>query len=218
MYNKGRSLGGIATGKIKKQESFDKYYAHPNICLNCGNIIKIPDGKSVKDVKRKQFCNHSCSAIYNNKKLNHIAKPSNSKCLRCGIEIQYKHKPDGGYYMRKYCGLCAGVMRIKTSNKNITNEITKGILFSTTKNWQSARSIIRKDSREKYLACGKPLICLICGYKEHVDIAHIKGVSKFSDETLISIINNPDNLIALCPNHHWEYDHGILILPILNYL
>ena len=29
-------------------------------------------------------------------------------------------------------------------------------------------------------------------------------------------INNIDNLIALCPNHHWEYDNnGLDISPYL---
>ena len=38
-------------------------------------------------------------------------------------------------------------------------------------------------------------------------MAHIKAVSDFNDDTLISEINDIDNLIALCPNHHWEYDN-----------
>ena len=38
------------------------------------------------------------------------------------------------------------------------------------------------------------------------------AVSDFDDSALISEINSKDNLIALCPNHHWEYDHGLLKL------
>lgn len=52
----------------------------------------------------------------------------------------------------------------------------------------------------------------MCGYDKFVEIAHIKAVSEFDESALISDINSIDNLIALCPNHHWEYDNGVLIL------
>lgn len=96
-------------------------------------------------------------------------------------------------------------------NKDIEDR-TKGDLFTTFKNWQSARSFIRRNSQEKYLKSGRPLKCKVCGYDKHVEIAHIKAVSEFSDETHIGEINSIDNLVALCPNHHWEYDNGILKL------
>lgn len=44
--------------------------------------------------------------------------------------------------------------------------------------------------------------CKICGYNKHIEVAHIKAVSEFSDSTLISEINDINNLIGLCPNHH----------------
>lgn len=43
-------------------------------------------------------------------------------------------------------------------------------------------------------------------------MCHIRAVSDFSDDALISEINDISNLIALCPNHHYEYDAGILDL------
>lgn len=58
----------------------------------------------------------------------------------------------------------------------------------------------------------KPCKCAICGYDKHIEIAHIKAVSEFDDSVTIAEINSIDNLIALCPNHHWEYDNGILTL------
>lgn len=90
---------------------------------------------------------------------------------------------------------------------------TKGDLFSNRKNWQSARSSIQKDARKMYFdnnispKCAK---CAICGYTNHVEVAHIKAVSEFSNDTPIFTINSITNLIGLCPNHHWEYDNGIL--------
>ena len=89
---------------------------------------------------------------------------------------------------------------------------TKGELFNNRKNWQSARTSIRKDAQKSFENSGKVYKCIICGYDKHVEIAHIKAVSEFEDNALVSEINHPDNLIGLCPNHHWEYDNGLLKL------
>lgn len=89
---------------------------------------------------------------------------------------------------------------------------TKGELFANRRNWQSARSTIRRDAQEVFNKSNKPKQCEICGYNKHIEIAHIKAVADFDDNTLISEINDISNLIALCPNHHWEYDNGILQL------
>lgn len=87
---------------------------------------------------------------------------------------------------------------------------TKKELFSNRKNWQSARSSIQKMARNVFFSNNKEPKCCVCGYDKHVEVAHIKPVSDFTDETLIKEINSIDNLIGLCPNHHWEYDNGIL--------
>ena len=92
---------------------------------------------------------------------------------------------------------------------------TKGELFSCRKNWQSARTSIRKDAQKVFEQSGKPYRCAICGYDKHIEIAHIKAVSEFDDSALLTEINHPDNLIALCPNHHWEFDNNLLKLNIV---
>lgn len=87
---------------------------------------------------------------------------------------------------------------------------TKGELFANRKNWQSARSSIQKSARKIYMNYNNELKCKICGYNNHVEIAHIKSVSEHDDSSTIAQINSIDNLIGLCPNHHWEYDNGVL--------
>ena len=87
---------------------------------------------------------------------------------------------------------------------------TKNELLSKRKNYQSYRSAIRKLAERIYKNSDKELKCAICGYDKHVEIAHIKSVSEFDGHSTIAEINSIDNLIALCPNHHWEYDNGIL--------
>lgn len=89
---------------------------------------------------------------------------------------------------------------------------TKGQLFSERTNWQSARSAIRKDAVLVVRDNNIEKKCKICDYSNHVEICHIKSVSSFSDSTLISEINSVDNLLILCPNHHWEFDNGLITI------
>lgn len=100
----------------------------------------------------------------------------------------------------------------KVIKEPITPNKTKGELFSERKNWQSARSDIQKLARKTYISSGKPMKCFVCGYTRHVQVCHKKAVSDFDDKALIKEINDIDNLVALCPNHHWEFDKKILKL------
>lgn len=213
------SAGGKISAIISKYKSIEKYYSNPNYCLYCGKLIDIHDGMKVHDIKKKRFCDNSCAAFYNNKLRppRHSTKTTSGNCKSCGAIILFKNRTNNnGYYTkRKYCDACAKINRIKNRGDNLFTNITKGELFNNRKQqWQSARSSIQKDARIKYLNSNKQLICFICGYNKHVDIAHIKSVSKFPNETLISTINDPSNLLALCPNHHWEYDHKLINIKI----
>lgn len=101
------------------------------------------------------------------------------------------------------------IKKIKVLKERILQieHITKEELFSLRSNYQSARSAIRKHAQIIYEKSNKPKFCTKCGYSIHYQVAHIKPVSDFSNDTLISDINHIDNLIALCPNCHWEFDH-----------
>ena len=102
--------------------------------------------------------------------------------------------------------------------KYIKNDITlktKGELFENRKNWQSARTTIQRMARAIFKENNPNPSCQICGYNKHIEVAHIKAVSEFSDDTLLTTINSIDNLIGLCPNHHWEYDNNMLDLKNL---
>jgi predicted restriction endonuclease len=54
--------------------------------------------------------------------------------------------------------------------------------------------------------------CAVCSYSLHVDTCHRKAINSFPDNALIQEINNAKNLIGLCKNHHWEFDHGYLAI------
>lgn len=49
-------------------DALEKYYKNPVKCKNCGSIIKVPSNVKITEVRRKKFCNSSCSATYNNQK------------------------------------------------------------------------------------------------------------------------------------------------------
>ncbi len=46
-------------------------------------------------------------------------------------------------------------------------------------------------------------------------VCHVKKVSDFPLDTQIKVVNAPSNLIGLCPNHHWEFDNGVLSIKEL---
>lgn len=105
-----------------------------------------------------------------------------------------------------------GIPCLEIVKKIPANQRTKGELFTTLKNWQTARTAIRKDAQAVFDKSSTPRCCVICGYDKRIEIAHIKAVADFDDNTLVSEINDISNLVALCPNHHWEYDNGLLEL------
>ena len=181
-----------------------------NACLNCGKPVK------------NKYCNTHCQNSY--KIVINKAKYYLNPCLckYCNGIIEYK------YRMNKFCSnSCSAIVSnrtrkiekvikiknkvLKTSN-NLIKSQNKGKIFKLSKNWQSARSAIRRNACLVFKNSKKEYKCFICGYSHHVEIAHIRPVSDFNAESELSEINNINNLIALCPNHHWEFDHGVINL------
>lgn len=96
---------------------------------------------------------------------------------------------------------------VKKAKFNYLVGKTKKEIFESHCNWQSARTTIRRHAVKTYELSDKKKACNICGYDKHYEIAHIQAVSDFSDDAKIEDINSIDNLIALCPNCHWEFDN-----------
>lgn len=70
--------------------------------------------------------------------------------------------------------------------------------------------VIRCNARKLYIASDRPLACEFCGYNRNFEVCHIKDIARFPLDSLVGEINSLDNLIALCPNHHWELDGKFL--------
>ena len=50
----------------------------------------------------------------------------------------------------------------------------------------------------------------MCGYDAHYEVCHIRPITDFQPPDFVAQVNELSNLMALCPNHHWEFDHGKL--------
>lgn len=192
------SMGGKIMAARQRKEALANYYNNPNQCKYCNKTISIPEGGNVYATRIKKFCNSSCAASANN-----ISK--RTACVTCNKPI--RRRSTNKYYSEPHCFQC-----ITASNWANT---TKGELFATCKTWQSARGYIRKLAVKIYRSSHKNQVCLICGYSDWrvLEVAHRRAVSDFPDTALLGEINNIDNLEALCPTHHTEFDKGIRLLP-----
>ncbi len=149
-------------------------------CLNCGKLTMNP-----------KFCCSSCSATYTNKAYQK-RKPKPRLCKHCGEPISGR---------RTTCVEC---------NPNLMNWMgrTLGELQHRAKYQVSAH--LRTIARNVYDKAALPRTCANCGYDKHVEICHVRAINSFPDDTPIATINDLMNLVALCPNCHWELDHGLL--------
>lgn len=147
-----------------------------------------------KETSNPKFCSLSCSAIERNK--NMIRKRRKTKiCKRCPTLIVKK---------RTFCEVCSPLVKD-------WNIITLG--ETSRKRGTNRNTHIRDLARNKFLRTGYPRKCLNCGYSKHFQICHIKPMSSFSEDIIIGVINDFSNIIPLCPNCHWEFDHLDLIIP-----
>lgn len=152
----------------------------------------------------KKFCSKSCSNACNNGKVNR-RKITPRYCKTCGKEIITKSYTKR-LYCDEYCRSRSGFDWSKITFGDIKTRKYK----QPSNNYRS----IRDHSAHVYKKSGKPQACFNCGYDKHYHVSHIKPIILFSDDTPISVINSLDNLIALCPNCHWELDNGLIMLPL----
>lgn len=152
-------------------------------CLNCSSTTRNP-----------KFCTQKCSAIYNNKNTPKRKRKIYLCKSGCGAQINYN---------RKYCKNCFNNKRIDWENMTYQYFLNRHYSFRHT--------MIRELARKVYKKCGKPQKCAVCEF-QHIEVCHIKPINEFLPETKLKEINSPDNLVGLCPNHHYELDHGILKL------
>jgi hypothetical protein len=202
----------IEQRKVLREGQVKEYYKNPEICKNCHKIIEVKDYDSVAVTRKKKFCCLSCVSTYSNlhrpKKVLKDYKVAN--CQSCGTEITWKRCPNGNFSPKKYCDECLGErMREVWSMNEIANK-TKGEIKAQARNKQLWRTYFTSHSHRVYFASNVGDKCEICGYPHHVVVCHVKPIASFPDEAKVSEINSVVNLVGLCPNCHWELDHGLL--------
>ena len=146
-----------------------------------------------------KFCSRACSASQTNR----IPKRQKTKhaCATCKVEI---------YKGRTYCRECWSKQRITaTSELTLQEYVNRPSVCGKHPSWHYAH--IREFARRWNRAITKS--CQICGYSKHVEVAHIKAISSFPLTAKLKDINAASNVLGLCPNCHWEYDHGQLVAP-----
>ena len=217
-----------SVAKKRRTRSLYAYYSSPNYCRQCGKMIVVNKSMKVCEVRKKKFCNHSCSATYTNQ----FAQKGRLKSFveLCNEEDFIAAYNESCNYVQLGCAIGYSFVNSEISKKiklrmkrlgleeyksHVEEPIdcrTKEDLINNSSNWQSWRSSIQKKARATYRSSDKPKSCVVCGYDKTYEVAHIRPVSDFNNDTTISEINHIDNLIALCPNHHWEFDNSKLNL------
>jgi hypothetical protein len=219
-------------GRELRQKSLDKYYEDPNHCLNCGQVIHVKDNEVPAIARSKRYCSKSCAAHCNNhlypkrKAGVLVVNPNGDNvariCRRCGTTFEVGRYSSGKPRWRKHCDACISEIRSEkardicerkgTALPKPVGDMTKKELREHYTWHLHYKTTIGRHAKKVFSLSGQEKICKNCGFVHGIQVCHIKSIASFSDETLISEINNISNLTPLCPNCHWLFDHGILKL------
>jgi len=168
-----------------RQKAIDKYNQSPNVCLQCKQTMVLKENQEPCEVRRKKFCSQSCSSRFTN--TGRFRAPKRF-CQLCGKRLRNKANHCIGC-RSKFLREATGLTRKKDASQ---------VRIST-----HARMTLFENGL---------LPCKVCGYTFWVEAAHIKAVRTFSSDSLVKEINEKENLLPLCPNHHLEFDRGKLSL------
>lgn len=161
-------------------------------CSNCAKKKSIKRCNYKRSKTKKFFCDSSCAAAYNNTV--HIKRRKKiGLCVDCGAEVQHRSER------------CTDCYATSIRNKYNSSTLKDFIYQPGANKYNAIRYHARRVAREAGMN-----YCAICGYDTHVQICHIIPISNFDENDLMIDVNSPSNLLPLCPNHHWEFDNGIV--------
>jgi hypothetical protein len=146
-----------------------------------------------RETRNPKFCTRSCAAKRNNVLFPKRSPGSRCRVCQCPIPLR-----------NRYC-------REHKPNKPLDRSRPISTVYQTAKHPMYRRSRLREDARQVYLTA-RPYRCVHCGYDKYIEVCHRRPLASFPDETPISVANSLDNLLGLCRNCHWEFDHGLLQL------
>lgn len=141
------------------------------------------------------FCSRSCAVTIHNA-ITPKRSRVNRTCKHCGVALVGR---------RTVCDEC---------NPFLVDWDTVAIQDLQGRAKYQISAQIRCMARRAYRAAGLPRHCAVCGYSATFDVCHIVAIKDFPATASIASVNARENLVALCKNHHWELDHGILKLAL----
>jgi len=156
-----------------------------NNCLHCG-----------AETANAKYCSRSCANRINGRLFPSRQRITRS-CKHCGIALQTR---------RTTCDRC---------NPSFVDWQTVPLQELKAKALQQYAAQIRSLARVTYRKSTRLKACAICGYDVHYEVCHIKPINAFIPTDFVSTVNALSNLVALCPNHHWEFDHGYLATTLV---
>lgn len=140
------------------------------------------------------YCSSSCACRANRPK--RVMAPR--QCKRCGETFMRRDTNQS----KTNCPACR--------RKRRPFDITLGKLDRWANGKDRHPSWRHSQVREAARRQHKELLtrpCPSCGYDRHVELCHLKAITSFSKETLMSEVNDISNVLPLCRNCHWELDH-----------
>jgi len=172
-------------------------------CKNCETEFEKEPSQIART--KSNFCSRSCSARFNNKgRQRNPPKPR--KCKECNKA----YLCSGPHRSRILCADCGGKYKSHSSYfKSLTlkDYWLRDSVKGKHPSWRNTH--VRGFNR----SWNKGLLkngCQVCGYSKHVELAHIKPISSFIETATLGEINSASNLLTLCRNHHWEFDHSLI--------
>lgn len=160
-----------------------------NNCVNCN-----------KETNNPRFCSRSCAAKTTNKEsvkrqLTRVCVKCDSIVVNCRTTFCKQHFKEHQDNKVNYQSLTLGEYQSKPSVKDKHPSWINAHVRGFNRSWN-------KDLTKQS--------CEVCGYTKHVELCHIKPVRDFDSHATLGEINHPTNMRVLCPNHHWEFDNGLL--------
>jgi hypothetical protein len=153
------------------------------------------------DTRNPKFCSRSCAAVYNGKAVPK-RKKIQKKCVVCGVDVVNRNRYCKDHRPKRPYNNSKGSDRMKMET------VGSRRLDRVGDQYPSIRAHARRRARE----FGILNECYVCGYTLYIECCHRTPISDFPGDTLIDVVNSRDNLVGLCPNHHWEFDNGFLEL------
>lgn len=169
-------------------------------CAECGVTVL----KRNTDIARRSlfFCSNTCRV--KGMKGRPRGKQEPRACQECGVSFKHTAK----HRSLKHCESCFnGTMNRK--NWTLAEYRTRLAVSGKHPSWK--HSLVRVLNREWNKGM-TVLPCANCGYSKHVELCHRRAVSDFPDSALLGEVNSPDNVVQLCRNCHWEFDHLGLVI------